>query len=61
MRNQFLFEAKSNNNISYKIGRIKNILENEYSQDIPEGNIKNKEVIIVEMALKTISNSNRYK
>lgn len=60
MRNQFLFEAKTNSNISYKINRIKNILNKEYSQNIPEGNIENKELIIVQSALKTISNLDKY-
>lgn len=60
MWSQFLYKSKWNNDISYKINEIKNILNSEYSQNIPEDNFENKELIIVQTALKTISNSSEY-
>ena len=60
MWSQFLYESEFNNNISNKINKIKNILNTEYFQTIPDNNIKNKELIIIQTALKTISNSSEY-
>lgn len=56
LQKQFEFETKKNSNIQDKISDIKNILNNQYSQNITSDN----PFIVLQTAIKVIANMGKY-